>query len=196
MTHVHQFDRIAHAELPEDSGRPSKSQRKREMHALQELGETLAGLSKDALARIDLPDGLADAVREARRITDHEGKRRQLQYVGRVMRSLDDREIAAIRHAIETIQGVNKAETARLHALERWRERLLADDEALTELMARFTPADAQQLRTLIRNARREAEQQRPPKAFRELYQALRGLLDGAGVTQSESSVPEHGSDT
>lgn len=182
MTHAQRFNRIAHADLPEASERPSKSQRKREMHALQALGETLAELPKDALARIDLPEDLADAVREARRITDHEGRRRQMQYVGRVMRALDEHDVDAIRRAIDTIQGVNKAETARLHALERWRERLLAGDDALTELMARYPHADAQQLRTLIRNARREAAQQKPPKAFRELFQVLRGLFDDAAA--------------
>ena len=115
--------------------RPSKSQLKREMHALQELGSALIALPKDALKRMPMPEKLDDAVREARRITDHEGKRRQVQYVGRVMRSLLDEETAALRTALDTYNGVNKAETAKLHWIERTREKLLADDAALTEFI-------------------------------------------------------------
>lgn len=178
MTHQQRFNQIAHSELPDPDARPSKSALKREMHALQEIGEELVALSKDALGRLDLPERLYDAVRQARNITSHEGKRRQLQYVGKIMRSLHESEVAAIRRALDAIKGVSKAETARLHTLERWRERLLADDDALTKLLADHPRADAQQLRTLIRNARREQQQQRPPKAFRELFQVLRELLE------------------
>ena len=116
--------------------RPSKSQLKRDMHELQELGSALIALPKDALKRMPMPEKLDDAVREARRITDHEGKRRQVQYVGRVMRSLLDEETAALRTALDTYNGVNKAETAKLHWIERTREKLLANDAALN----RFHP--------------------------------------------------------
>jgi ribosome-associated protein len=154
--------------------RPSKSQLKREMHELQELGSALIALPKDALKRMPMPEKLDDAVREARRITDHEGKRRQVQYVGRVMRSLLDEETAALRTALDTYNGVNKAETAKLHWIERTREKLLADDAALTEFIRQHPNADPQQGRTLIRNARKEAQQSKPPRYFRELFQWIK----------------------
>jgi ribosome-associated protein len=164
--------------------RPSKSQLKRDMHALQELGEALIALPKDALKRMPMPEDLDDAVREARRITDHEGKRRQLQYVGKVMRSLTEAEVAALRTALETYRGVNKAETAKLHWIERTREQLLEKDEALTDFIHKHPGVDAQEGRTLIRNARRERQQQKPPRYYRELFQWIKtaaGVEDDAG---------------
>lgn len=163
--------------------RPSKSQLKREMHALQELGEALIALPKDALKRMPMNEDLDSAVREARRITDHEGKRRQLQYVGRVMRSLSDEEVAALRTALDTHRGVNKAETARLHWIERAREQLLADDAALTEFIRQHPGVDPQEGRTLIRNARKERQQQKPPRYYRELFQWIK---NAAGVEDDE----------
>jgi ribosome-associated protein len=154
--------------------RPSKSQVKREMQALQDLGAALVALPKDALKRMPMPEKLDEAVREARRITDFEGKRRQVQYVGRVMRSLLDTETAALRTALDTYNGVNKTETAKLHWIERTREKLLADDAALTEFIRRHPSADPQQGRTLIRNARKEAQQSKPPRYFRELFQWIK----------------------
>ncbi|CAG4890945.1 hypothetical protein R69919_01592 [Paraburkholderia gardini] len=154
--------------------RPSKSQLKRDMHALQELGEALIALPKDALKRMPMPEALNDAVREARRITDHEGKRRQVQYVGRVMRGLLDAETAALRTALDSYKGINKAETARLHWIERTREKLLADDAALTGFIRQHPAADPQEGRTLIRNARKEQQQARPPRYFRELFQWIK----------------------
>ncbi|VVE05502.1 hypothetical protein PCO31110_02369 [Pandoraea communis] len=186
MTHIQRFNRIAHSELADEG--PSKSQRKRESHALQDLGEELVNLGKDALARVPMPDNLERAVRDCRKITAHEGRRRQMQYVGKQMRTLDESEVEAIRRALDVINGVSKAETAKLHALERWRERLLAKDEALTELLAQHPGADAQQLRTLVRNARREQAAQKPPKAFRELFQALKDLLGTGSPSTAESS--------
>ena len=171
----------------DDNGydRPSKSQLKREMHALQELGAALIALPKDALKRMPMPEHLDDAVREARRITDHEGKRRQLQYVGKVMRSLTEDEVAALRTALDTHRGVNKAETARMHWIERTREQLLADDAALTEFIRKHPGVDPQEGRTLIRNARREREQQKPPRYFRELFQWIKNAA-GAGDDDGE----------
>lgn len=186
MTHIHRFNRIAHSELADEG--PSKSQRKRESHALQDLGEELVNLGKDALARVPMPDNLERAVRDCRKITAHEGRRRQMQYVGKQMRTLDESEVEAIRRALDIINGVSKAETAKLHALERWRERLLAKDEALTELLTQHPEADAQQLRTLVRNARREQAAQKPPKAFRELFQVLKDLLGTGSSSAAESS--------
>ncbi|WP_244825872.1 ribosome biogenesis factor YjgA [Caballeronia sp. TF1N1] len=165
--------------------RPSKSQLKRDMHALQELGEALIALPKDALKRMPMPEKLNDAVREARRITDHEGKRRQVQYVGRVMRTLLEDEVAALRTALDTHRGVNKAETARLHWIERSRDKLLASDAALTDFIREHPGVDAQEGRTLIRNTRKERELQKPPRYYRELFQWIK---NAAGVKQEDES--------
>jgi ribosome-associated protein len=168
----------------DDNGydRPSKSQLKRDMEALQELGQALVELPKDALKRMPMTEDLADAVHECRRITDHEGKRRQLQYVGRMMRGLTEAEVAALRTKLDEHRGVNKAATARLHWIERTRDKLLADDAALTEFIRLHPAADPQEGRTLIRNARREQEQSKPPKSFRELFQWIKDAsAQGAG---------------
>ena len=177
------------ADVVDDNGydRPSKSQLKREMHALQELGVELVALPKDALKRMPMPESLDDAVRAARRITDHEGKRRQMQYVGKVMRGLLDEETAALREALDKYKGVNKAETARLHWIERTREKLLADDAALTEFIRQHPAVDPQEGRTLIRNARREAQQGKPPRYFRDLFQWIKNA-DGAGNDDADSN--------
>jgi ribosome-associated protein len=172
----------APADEENDNGydRPSKSQLKRDMHALQDLGVELIGLSKDALTRVPMPEKLNDAVREARRITDHEGRRRQVQYVGKVMRGLREDEIAAMRRVLDAINGVSKAETARLHSLERMREKLLSDDAALTDYIRLHPNADPQEGRTLIRNTRREIELKKPPKYFRELFQWIKLTSEAA----------------
>ncbi|WP_323118547.1 ribosome biogenesis factor YjgA [Burkholderia alba] len=171
--------------------RPSKSQLKRDMHALQELGEALVELPKDALKRMPMPEKLADAVRDARRITDHEGKRRQIQYVGRVMRSLTDTETAALRTALDTQRGVNKAETARLHWIERTRDQLLANDDALTAFLRQYPAADIQEGRTLIRNARKEAQLNKPPRYFRELFQWIKTASGTPGEDEAPDDAPE-----
>ena len=158
----------------------SKSQRKREMTALQDLGAEIEALPKEKFKRVPLPEHVADALLEARRITNHEGKRRQMQYVGKVMRSLDEGEVAAIRRVLDTFKGASRAETARLHLIERWRDRLLADDAAMTAFCAEYPEADVQALRTLVRNARREAQQQKPPRAAREIFQLVKTMLDAA----------------
>jgi ribosome-associated protein len=168
---------------------PSKSQLKRDMHALQALGVELIELSKDALGRMPMPEKLADAVREARRITSHEGKRRQVQYVGRLMRTLHDTETAALRAALDVVNGASQAETAKLHAIERMRERLLADDNVLTEFIRRHPGVDPQEGRTLIRNARREAQQNKPPRYFRELFQWIKVANEGAAGSRASANA-------
>ncbi|AUT58876.1 ribosome biogenesis factor YjgA [Paraburkholderia sp. SIMBA_049] len=189
MTRKTRIQPMEPAAVVDDNGydRPSKSQLKREMHALQELGVELVALPKDALKRMPMPESLDDAVRAARRITDHEGKRRQMQYVGKVMRGLLDEETAALREALDKYKGVNKAETARLHWIERTREKLLADDAALTEFIRQHPAVDPQEGRTLIRNARREAQQGKPPRYFRDLFQWIKNA-DGAGNDDADSN--------
>ncbi len=180
----------------DDNGydRPSKSQLKRDMHALQALGEALIALPKDALKRMPMPEKLDDAVREARRITDHEGRRRQVQYVGRVMRTLLDDETAALRLALDTQRGVNKAETARLHWIERTRDKLLADDTALTDFIRQHPGVDPQEGRMLIRNTRRETLQGKPPRYYRELFQWIKHA-DDHDAHASDDNNPEDAHD-
>ena len=150
---------------------PSKTRRKRDMHALQALGAALVGLSEAHLARMTLPAELAQAVHEARRIASHEARRRQVQYIGRLMRELD---AAPIRAQLAAMRGGSSAERARHQRLEHWRARLMEDDRALTEFAHAHAPGDLQQLRALIRNARREQAEGRAPRAYRELFRVLR----------------------
>lgn len=173
----------------EDDDLPkSKSQRKRDMTELQDLGAELEALAKDRLARVPMPESLADAIHAARKITSHEGKRRQMQFVGKVMRSLDDDEVAAIRAALEGFKGTSKAETARLHLIERWRDLLLADDAMLTKFLGEHPGVDVQAVRNIIRNARREKELGKPPKSYRELFQAIKAALDGGDDDESSDA--------
>jgi ribosome-associated protein len=162
---------------PEDSpyDGPSKSQLKRDAHGLQALGTRLIALTRERLRQLELPELLHEAIEAAQAISAHEGRRRQLQYIGKLMREVDPEPIRA---QLAIWDGTSAAEVARQHALERWRTRLLADDAALTEFAARHPGCDTQRLRTLLRNVRREAEQNRPPRSYRELFRLLRAILD------------------
>ena len=153
--------------------KPSKTAVKRAMSELQALGAALVELSADRLGKVDLPDDLRAAVRDAQRFTRHEARRRQLQYIGKLMRSLDP---APIRAALDEINGVSAAATARLHALERLRTRILEDEKAIGAIAAAHPQADLQHLRQLRRNALKEQELGKPPRAFRELFRVLREL--------------------
>jgi ribosome-associated protein len=144
------------------------------MHALQALGQQLVDLSRDQLARVDLPDELREAIDFAHKVTSHEGRRRHMQYIGKLMRQVDADEIRA---AVGRATGESRAAVALMHFAERWRDRLLADDEALTEFMAQRPGADAQWLRASIRAARREHAAGQPPKHARELYRWLHDEL-------------------
>jgi len=155
------------------SSRVSKTQRKKEMHALQALGAALVELGEAQLDALELPEGLAQAVREAKRIRSHEGRRRQMQYIGRLMREID---AVPIRARLDALGGQSAAAAAHHRRLEALRERLIGDDGALTDYVASHAGADLQELRTLIRNARREQEEGRPPRAYRELFRLLKAL--------------------
>lgn len=165
-------------EFEQQYDRPSKSQLKREMTALQELGEELVAQPKDRVMRVPMPEDVREVILECQKIKDHEGRRRQMQFVGKKMRSLEEDEVAAIQKVIDSWKGASKAETAAMHALERRREKLLADDKALTELKEQYPQVDVQQLRTLIRNARKEQAENKPPKAYREIFQVLKQLAN------------------
>jgi len=149
----------------------SKSQRKREMTALQDLGAELVKLSADRLGKLDLPEFLREALLEARRLSSHGALRRQMQYIGKLMRNVDS---APIAEQLAAIRGESAAAKAEFHAVERWRDRLLEDDQALTAWLAAHPSGDAQHARQLIRNARREQAEGKPPKSSRELFRFLR----------------------
>ncbi len=153
---------------------PSKTQVKKQMHDLQDLGEQLTKLSKEKWRELDLPETLLEALAEYQRINKFGAQKRQLQYIGRLMRHI---EPAPIITKLEAWSGTSRQHTVWLHQLEQWRDRLLESEDALTELLAAHPQADAQHLRTLIRNAKKEKELAKPPKSYREIFQALRDIL-------------------
>jgi ribosome-associated protein len=161
----------------------SKTQRKREMHELQELGEELVALNDEQLAKVELPEILLDAVMHARTLTKFEARRRQMQYIGKIMRDVDP---GPIRERIAGYKAVSHAQTARLHLLERWRARLLEDEAALTAFMNEYPDADDARIRTLVRNAARERERGQPPKSFRALFQLLNETIVESGASNDD----------
>jgi len=158
----------------------SRTKKKQQVEELQRLGAALIELPPAQLDALALPAQLLAAVREAQRITSHGALRRQVQYIGKVMRKVDPEPVRA---ALAAIAGNSAAARARQKRLEQWRERLIGDDEALTELMSEFAGGhggvDLQAMRTLIRNARKEIAEARPPRAQRELFRVLREALEG-----------------
>jgi ribosome-associated protein len=155
----------------------SKTKRKQEMHELQALGVALVALAE---AQLDfLEPELRQAVLEAKRITAHEGRRRQMQYIGKLMRGVDP---APIRARLDKITGSSSQADARHKRIEALRRRLLADDEALTHFAATHPSADLQTLRALIRNSRKEHEEGRPPRAYRELFRLLTSIESAASL--------------
>lgn len=153
---------------------PSKTKIKKQMHDLQAIGEQLAELGADKLKQLDLPERLMDAILEAKRIHKFGARRRQMQYIGRLMREVEADPIVA---KLEAWSGKSHQHIAWLHQLERWRDRLLESDAALTELLAEHPEADAQRLRALVRNALKEKELAKSPKSYREIFQVLREIL-------------------
>ena len=154
----------------------SKSQRKRDMHALQALGKELVKLPPDKLATIELPETLRNAVIEARRIHQHGALKRQLQYIGKQMRDIDPNPI---REQLATLSGHSQQAAMALHLIERWRDRLLEEgDLALEKLLQEQPHADRQYLRQLLRNAKKEVSENKPPKSTRLLFRYLRELMN------------------
>lgn len=163
-------------EFEQEYERPSKTELKRQSDALQKLGADLVEQPRDRIKRVPMPEDVRDAILTCQAITNHEGRRRAMQFVGKKMRTLDEEEVAAIQRTIEGWKGLSKADTAAMHALERRRDKLLADDQALTVLLGENPELDAQHLRTLIRNARKEQAENKPPKAYREIFQILKQI--------------------
>ena len=162
----------------QDEEKPSKTQRKREMHELQELGARLVELNSEQLAAVALPEDLHQAIEQVRGMTKHEARRRQMQYIGRLMRSVDP---GPIREKLKVWDGVSAEHTARQHRVERWRDRLLEDETAVDELASAHPGIDARRLRTLARRAREERGAGTPPRAYRELFKALREIVVDSG---------------
>ena len=161
----------------------SKSQYKREATALQTLGEELVKLNQEQLARIKLPDNLRNAIIEAKRINKRGGLKRQLQYIGKIMRSIDTMPVL---QAMDTLKLRNAQSSAQFHQLEKWRDRLISNDkQSLTEVIQAFPNADRQHLRQLIRKAIREYSENKPPTSSRLLFKYLRELQ------QKESKASE-----
>ena len=160
----------------------SKTRRKQEMQDLQELGEELVKLPESRLAKLSLPDNLRAAVVECRRMTrQHEALRRQLQFIGRLMRGVDP---APIRAQLSVWRGQSTQATALMHKIERWRDRLIAEEGALTEFLRDTPGVDATEVRQLIRNARKEAAETKPPKSSRALFRLIRDALEAPGKTE------------
>lgn len=154
----------------------SRSQVKREMHVLQKLGERLVSLPPARLRKLGLPEDLYEAVLLAARITDNEGRRRQIQYLGRLMRETDT---AAVEVLITEIDEAKALDAARFKRLERWRDGLIAGDASiLDEILAEFPDLDVQRVRQLARNAAGEAKKGKPPRSSRELFRILRKHLE------------------
>ena len=164
----------------------SKTDLKRESAELQKIGEDLLGLRPGLFDKLPLSEKFVDAVVEARRITNFEGKRRQMQFIGKLMRGLDAATLDLVRAALEEQHRAPAEETAALHEAERWRDRLIADDEAFGGWIESHPATDSQQLRALVRQARKDlkagpaGEAPRQGKAYREIFQVVRAQLAGA----------------
>ncbi|WP_298288715.1 ribosome biogenesis factor YjgA [Thiomonas sp.] len=164
----------ADADAPQAQRGPSKSQVKRDMLALQQLGAQLIALPAHVVRQCSLPEDLRDAVLQAQRITAHGARKRQMLYVGKLLRSAD---ADAVRAVIAAARQDDRASVARMHALERWRDALLADDAAQTEFLDKYPGCDAQQLRQLVRGARAETGTGKPPRLTRQLFQFVKAAM-------------------
>jgi ribosome-associated protein len=157
--------------------RPSKSARKRDAHDLQSLGQALVELPPDRLAALPISDSLRSAIDEFRRTRSHEGRRRQMQLIGKLMRN---EEVEPLREAVADYKLGGARDALALHQAERWRVELVAGDEAVDRWMAAYPESDRQQLRALVRNARKDATlapEQRHGRAWRELFQWIKPQL-------------------
>ena len=165
----------------------SKTQMKKQMNDLQALGMELTKLSSDTLKKIGLGEDLFEAIATYKKITSNSALKRQAQFIGRLMRDTDPAPIEAY---LAKLRGDNAAHNAFLQRVEQARTRLLADDGAITQFMADFPQADAGKLRTLIRNTKKEQEQNKPPKNFRALFQEIKAVMEAG-----QSDAPEEGQD-
>ena len=180
-------DEAAPARDDDFADRPSKTRLKQDMHDLQALGKELIEMPDARLTALDMPEFLLDALLQLKRTRSHEGRRRQWQYVGKLMRRVD---AEPLREAVASFKVPGAKETLALHTAERWRDRLLAEDDALTQWMSEHPDTDAQALRTLIRNARKDqlaaaaqpatGTAERKGRAYRDLFQLIKSALEAA----------------
>lgn len=168
----------------------SRSENRRQALEVLALGEQLVGLTPAQLAKLPIPEDLMPHIEYTKRITSHGARKRQLAFLAKQMRRESDEALQAIRDVLDASSEVSRREVAQMHRVEQWRERLLSQgDAALAELIAQFPDADRQQLRTLVRNALAEKARNKPPRAFRELFQVLRELLaSGAAAGQADAT--------
>ena len=165
--------------------RPSKTKRKQQAHTLQDLGEALVELPASRLLAITMPEGLRDAIKEYHRTRSFEGKRRQMQYIGKQMRFADE---APLREAVDAFNLGSAKDTLLLHEVERWRDELVADDSAATRWAQAYPGSDVQQLRSLLRAARKDAAaapEQRNGRGYRELFQFIKPWLKDAAAAEA-----------
>lgn len=156
---------------------PSKTRRKQDMAALQALGEELVALAADQVKRLDIPENLLEAVRTAQQMTrPDESRRRQMQFIGKLMRTVD---VLPIRAALDQVRGNSAAATATLHRLEQLRSDLLADEKALQAIVERYPSVDLQHLRSLRRAALKEQHEKKPPRSYRAIFQLFKELETG-----------------
>ena len=171
----------------------SRTDLKRESTELQKLGEALLTLRADLLARLPLSDKFKDAILEAKRITNFEGKRRQMQYIGKMMRKLEADEVEQVRAALDEQANGSAADNLALHQAELWRDRLISQDDAAGQWIAQYPSTDTQQLRALIRQARKDAVPEKPGaavrhgRAYREIFQLVREVL--MAVPEPDASI-------
>ena len=173
-------------EFDDEYDGPSKSEIKRQMLARQDLAKTLSELSIDQIKSLPVEERLKEKLLETEKIKTFGAIKRHKLFLGKLMRALDDEEISAIEARLEAIKGVNKVEIAKFHHLERLREDLLNNDSRLTQLIQDHPGQDLLNLRTLIRNARKEKAENKPPKAFREIFQILKALDGNENSPETE----------
>jgi ribosome-associated protein len=181
------------ANLDTDDEPISKTKLKAEADAQQNLGIKLSELSKDKLLKLDLPDTVLGAILDTKKITANGAIRRHKQYLGRLMRDIDN---APILEQLARWEGKNSAENAYFHGLERWRDRMIADSNVLAEFIALYPNTDIQQLRTLVRNAQKELAADKPPKSSREIFKLLREVTQTSATADDEAnSTDQTGAD-
>ncbi|MEN5338448.1 ribosome biogenesis factor YjgA [Stenotrophomonas sp. TWI143] len=174
----------------------SRKQKRGEALEVLALGEKLVSLTPAQLARLPIPEDLLPHIAECKRITAHIAHKRQLAFLAKHMRREEDETLEAIRNALDANSETSRREVAMMHRVEDWRERLLDDgDKALAALLDEYPQADRQQLRTLVRNAQAEKAKNKPPRAYREIYQVLRGLMLPAALGLKVATDDDTGAD-
>ncbi|HCX83372.1 MAG: ribosome-associated protein [Curvibacter sp. RIFCSPHIGHO2_12_FULL_63_18] len=182
---------------------PTRTDLKKESTELQKLGEDLLTLRAELMTKLDLPDKLVEGVAEAKRITNFEGKRRQMQFIGKLMRKLEPSKWDEIRAALEEQHMPSAKETLVLHQAEQWRDRLIADDDAVGQWITLSPATDSQNLRALVRQARKDAKPEKPGealrhgRAYRDIFQLVREALqahqDGPGSDDADNGADYDG---